>query len=275
VALSQGNRTTVTTGEALRATLIRDNGIDPARIDSIPTGVDTSRFAPGDAKSPRGADSADAPLIGIVATLRSWKGHRFLLDASRPEHRNARLDCRRRPQRANLRHRSQTSHCATASSLQASRTMSHVALPRSTSSRCLRMRMRACPRRCWAMMSGIACVTTDAGAIPEIMRRGETRVVRRKMPQPRPRPALADAYGGGAGESACARLPRYGLHDAGRWRRSPAAFRSPLNPQSRAFRGFTRAEVVARGSWRGTRPQEAGGHRRVRSRITCWATPSC
>ena len=30
----------VTTGEALRATLIRDNGIDPARIESIPTGID-------------------------------------------------------------------------------------------------------------------------------------------------------------------------------------------------------------------------------------------
>ncbi len=73
----------VTTGEALRATLIRDNGIDPGLIDSIPTGIDIEHFAPGDAASSRAALglSTRVPLIGIVATLRSWKGHRYLLDA--------------------------------------------------------------------------------------------------------------------------------------------------------------------------------------------------
>jgi len=36
----------VTTGEALRDQLVRDNGLDPARIDSVPTGIDASAFAP-------------------------------------------------------------------------------------------------------------------------------------------------------------------------------------------------------------------------------------
>src|SRR5919112_2062745 len=36
----------VTTGEMLRAQLVRDNGIDPARIDSVPTGIDPAAFAP-------------------------------------------------------------------------------------------------------------------------------------------------------------------------------------------------------------------------------------
>ena len=34
----------VTTGEALRDRLVRDNGLDPARVDSIPTGIDAARF---------------------------------------------------------------------------------------------------------------------------------------------------------------------------------------------------------------------------------------
>ncbi len=73
----------VTTGELLRQTLIRDNGVAADRVTSVPTGIDTGRFVPGD----RGAVRAELGLdpapkyIGIVATLRSWKGHLFLLDA--------------------------------------------------------------------------------------------------------------------------------------------------------------------------------------------------
>jgi len=57
--------------------------VAPARVVSIPTGIDLGRFHPGDRAQARrelGLD-AEAPLVGIVATLRSWKGHRFLLDA--------------------------------------------------------------------------------------------------------------------------------------------------------------------------------------------------
>ena len=73
----------VTTGEAIRSQLIRDIGVAPARVSSIPTGIDPSRFAPGDRDAARRSLGLPAavPLIGIVATLRSWKGHRILIDA--------------------------------------------------------------------------------------------------------------------------------------------------------------------------------------------------
>jgi glycosyltransferase involved in cell wall biosynthesis len=73
----------VTTGEAIRAQLLRDLGVEPARATSIPTGIDTRRFAPADKLAARRALDLpqDAPLIGIVATLRSWKGHRYLVEA--------------------------------------------------------------------------------------------------------------------------------------------------------------------------------------------------
>jgi len=84
----------VTTGEALRTQLIRDNGLDPNRVISVPTGIDPSHFQPGDRLLARRLLElpADAELIGIVATLRSWKGHRFLFDALKRIGRpNARL----------------------------------------------------------------------------------------------------------------------------------------------------------------------------------------
>jgi glycosyltransferase involved in cell wall biosynthesis len=73
----------VTTGEALKEELIRRNGFPPARIDSVPTGVDAKRYRPGDRRAARAALRLplDKPLVGIVATLRSWKGHRYLIEA--------------------------------------------------------------------------------------------------------------------------------------------------------------------------------------------------
>ena len=73
----------VTTGDALREQLIRDNGIDPQRIDSVPTGIDAGRFVEHDRAAARRALGLPpgVPLVGIIATLRSWKGHRHLLDA--------------------------------------------------------------------------------------------------------------------------------------------------------------------------------------------------
>ena len=73
----------VTTGEALRRQLIEDNAIEPARIESVPTGVDVGRFVPGEREKARArlVLPPDRMLFGIVATLRSWKGHRTLLEA--------------------------------------------------------------------------------------------------------------------------------------------------------------------------------------------------
>jgi glycosyltransferase involved in cell wall biosynthesis len=73
----------VTTGEALKKELIERNGFPAQRIDSVPTGIDTARFKPGDRAAARARLNLppDAKVVGIVATLRSWKGHRFLIEA--------------------------------------------------------------------------------------------------------------------------------------------------------------------------------------------------
>lgn len=78
-------RHVVTTGEKLRQQLVRDNGLLPERVTSVPTGIDTERFVPGDRASARRQAGlpADRRLVGIVATLRSWKGHRYLIEAVR------------------------------------------------------------------------------------------------------------------------------------------------------------------------------------------------
>src|SRR5262249_5754000 len=73
----------ITTGEALRRTLIEENGFDAARIESVPTGIDAGRFRSGEKRASRARFGlpADKLLVGIVATLRSWKGHLHLIEA--------------------------------------------------------------------------------------------------------------------------------------------------------------------------------------------------
>jgi glycosyltransferase involved in cell wall biosynthesis len=77
----------VTTGEALRRQLMRENGFDGRRIVSVPTGVDLARFdrRRTDAGALRrllpSTVPADAPLIGTIAMLRTMKGHHILVDA--------------------------------------------------------------------------------------------------------------------------------------------------------------------------------------------------
>lgn len=73
----------VTTGELLRKDLIERNGYRPEHITSVPTGIDNRRFMKGDKLQARGKCglTQDAFIVGIVATLRSWKGHIYLLEA--------------------------------------------------------------------------------------------------------------------------------------------------------------------------------------------------
>jgi glycosyltransferase involved in cell wall biosynthesis len=80
---ARSSRFVVTTGEQLRRDLIEGLGCDPQRTVSIPTGVDDRRFAPGDSREARRALGLPEErfTVGIVATLRSWKGHRFLIEA--------------------------------------------------------------------------------------------------------------------------------------------------------------------------------------------------
>jgi glycosyltransferase involved in cell wall biosynthesis len=68
--------------------------VRPDQVVSIPTGIDLDRFRPGAAAEARKALGLepDGAVIGIVATLRSWKGHRYLLEAlAGLADRNARL----------------------------------------------------------------------------------------------------------------------------------------------------------------------------------------
>ena len=74
---------TVTTGEKLRLQVIEEAALDAARVTSIPTGIDLERFRPGNAREARARVDLppEANIVGIVATLRSWKGHTYLLEA--------------------------------------------------------------------------------------------------------------------------------------------------------------------------------------------------
>jgi len=73
----------VTTGEKLRRQVIAETGVEAPRVISIPTGIDLARFHPADRDAARAAVGLprEASIVGIVATLRSWKGHRYLLEA--------------------------------------------------------------------------------------------------------------------------------------------------------------------------------------------------
>jgi len=84
----------VTTGEAIRSLLIEKLSLDAEKIVSIPTGANIERFRPGDRAAMRAQLGLGGKglVIGIVATLRSWKGHRFLISAlEHPRLANARL----------------------------------------------------------------------------------------------------------------------------------------------------------------------------------------
>lgn len=80
---TKASRHIVTTGEALRQQLIYTNGYPSETITSVPTGIDTDHFVPGDkigARTRLGLNTSNY-IVGIVATLRSWKGHRYLVEA--------------------------------------------------------------------------------------------------------------------------------------------------------------------------------------------------
>jgi len=74
----------VTCGQNMRRQLIESNGVDSTRSRSTPTGIKLSRFVPGDvvaAKTRIGLDP-QRKIVGIVAALRSEKGHQDLFKAT-------------------------------------------------------------------------------------------------------------------------------------------------------------------------------------------------
>jgi glycosyltransferase involved in cell wall biosynthesis len=72
----------VVTGEALRRQLHTQNGYPQEHMTSIRTGIDLQRFRPlNKAEMRQKLGVPEQAIIGIVATLRDWKGHDYLLDA--------------------------------------------------------------------------------------------------------------------------------------------------------------------------------------------------
>jgi glycosyltransferase involved in cell wall biosynthesis len=75
----------ITTGESIRNQMITDNGFDGKKIMSIPTGVNIDLFDPkrvdGTLRNKWGVPRG-VPAIGMVAVIRSWKGHEYFIDAA-------------------------------------------------------------------------------------------------------------------------------------------------------------------------------------------------
>lgn len=88
---TQATARIVTTGERLRKMVIDETGVPADRVVSVPTGIDLERFRSGGDRAAARAQlglPASSQLVGIVATLRSWKGHRYLLEAIAASARN-------------------------------------------------------------------------------------------------------------------------------------------------------------------------------------------
>jgi glycosyltransferase involved in cell wall biosynthesis len=164
----------VTTGERLRRQVIEETGVAAERVVSIPTGIDLARFSPGDRREARAALSLaqDTPLVGIVATLRSWKGHRHLIEAlaSLPGDRTHLVIVGDGPQRealearvAELRLRSRVRFAGNQEEVAPwMRALDVFCLPSYANEGVPQALMQA-------MACGCAVVTTPVGSIPEIV----------------------------------------------------------------------------------------------------------
>ena len=171
----------VTAGEALRTDLIQRLRLDPKRIESVPTGADAQRYRPGDRAAARAALGlpADKLVIGIVATLRSWKGHRDLLEAFAGLPQNALLAIvGDGPQRAALE--------SQALSLGLERRVRFAGNQRDVVPWLQAFDLFALPSYAnegvpqallQAMLAGLPCVTTSIGSIAELARDGDTALI--------------------------------------------------------------------------------------------------
>ena len=77
----------VTMGEAIRTLLVERLEVRPAKVVSVPTGVDLDEFDPSRADRERIRTElgvgGNTPLLGMIGVLRSWKGHLVFLQALR------------------------------------------------------------------------------------------------------------------------------------------------------------------------------------------------
>jgi len=168
----------VTAGEALKRDLVERTGVAAERIESVPTGADPQRYRPGDRRATRAQLRlpVDATIIGIVATLRSWKGHRYLIDAlpqgallvivgDGPQH--AALESQVTTLRMQERVRFVGNQRDVVPWLQA---LDIFALPSYANEGVPQALLQA-------MLVGLPCVTTNVGSMVELARDGETALV--------------------------------------------------------------------------------------------------
>ncbi len=80
---NRGAERVMTTSRSIVRDLTVDGFMPADRVVSVPTGIDVSIFAPGSRSEARARLGLPQErfVFTIVATLRSWKGHSFLLDA--------------------------------------------------------------------------------------------------------------------------------------------------------------------------------------------------
>ncbi len=77
----------VTTGEKLRQTLHQYNRFPLSQMTSVPTGIDLEKFSPQKKQQAREKIGVpNKPTLGIVATMRVWKGHKYLIEAWKTLH---------------------------------------------------------------------------------------------------------------------------------------------------------------------------------------------
>jgi len=195
----------VTTGEAIKRDLVQRNGFRANRIESVPTGSDAGHYRPGERKAMRAKFGLpqDKTLVGIVATLRSWKGHAVLLEAMMRlpasvelvivgdgpqrealERQVAQLDLRGRVHLQGQQ----------ADVLPWLRAIDIFALPSTANEGVPQALVQA-------MLCELPCVTTDVGSIPELASHERTALV---VP-PRDAPALAAAIERLAGDEGLRR----------------------------------------------------------------------
>ncbi|ACS83984.1 glycosyltransferase family 4 protein [Musicola paradisiaca] len=78
----KATRHIATTGERLRQQLHRDNRYPLTHMTSVPTGIDLDFYRQHSRQNARQTIGIpERPTLGILATMRSWKGHAYLLDA--------------------------------------------------------------------------------------------------------------------------------------------------------------------------------------------------
>lgn len=80
---NQGTDALMTTGIGIREALIKDDFVKADTISSVPTGIDTERHQVGNLQERRQELMLPSNhyIFGIVAALRSWKGHVYLIEA--------------------------------------------------------------------------------------------------------------------------------------------------------------------------------------------------